>query len=134
MDCEFTTGEGLADSKVALWQVATREKVFLIDMVAILSDPHKFTELWSNFFRSITIDPTGNDIKVILGYDFGNDLKTLASTSPVFSDLKGILKNVILDIKIFSECLLSEVFSDCLYSESFVNLLKKSKQRGLSGL
>ena len=67
-------------------------QIFLIDMLVFSSDSHEHTDLWTNFFNSVIHKPLDPDLKVILGYDFRNDLKTLASTSPVFSDLKGKLK------------------------------------------
>jgi len=122
MDCEFTIADGKEDSKVALWQISTREKIFLIDMLCfpIKSDNSK---LWSTFIESVINHPLG--LRMILGYDFKNDLKTLANTSPVFSKLKDLLKNVLLDVKIFC---------DCLFSENIINFAASSGQRGLSGL
>ena len=75
--------------RVTIIETFSLLQIFLIDMLCfpIKSDNSK---LWSTFIESVINHPLG--LRMILGYDFKNDLKTLANTSPVFSKLKDLLK------------------------------------------
>ena len=62
-------------------------QIFLIDILS-LSPESGHSELWTTFISSVIRNPP----RVILGYDFKNDLNTLANTSVIFSNLKDCFK------------------------------------------
>jgi len=72
--------------RTSLLQVATKSKVWLIDVKKLGSGSRK----WIPFFRQLLCSET-----IKLGYDLGNDLRVLLATFPFLNELIGRERNLI---------------------------------------
>lgn len=74
IDCEWKPSFGATPSQVALIQISTNEKVYLIDTVIL--NKQEFTSFWYTFYKSIL----DNAEIVKLGFGLEQDLKEIKST------------------------------------------------------
>lgn len=81
IDCEFTSS--MEKPKVALMQVATKTRVYLLDMGALTKSVDE--EKWNSFATTFFLADASDNM--ILGYGLRNDYQTLANTLPCFKDL-----------------------------------------------
>ena len=117
-DCEFTSDNR---PKVALMQLATEEKVYLLDFINLVDTiPLEKMQYFAD--EILAADISTNQI---LAYEPRNDFKALSNTTKVFQKLG--------DYKSFNNMLDMKVMSEELMSNSIVKL-RNSKERGLAGL
>lgn len=125
VDCEYRLSSLDTNTKesVALVQIATPDKVFILDMIVLIDllSEKQLKDLVQQYFLG--------ELCLILGYGLRNDYRVLANTHPAFQrlvDNERQIKNV-LDLEMLSNCLTSGY-------KKVVDLPYSSSDRGLAGL
>lgn len=100
IDCEWKPSFGATQSQVALIQIATIDKIYLID--ALVLNKSEYSSFWCSFYKSFL--DNAEIIKV--GFGLEQDLKEMKSTVVGLSNIK-IQGEGLLDLGILWKSLLS---------------------------